>query len=1111
MTATTTVSGGVDEETFTLSPGLARLALPRRDQGRPRPRPTAGADAELAGLLGRREQELRAVLTHASTDPGIAAAARAHLAGAADPLGAAAVATALHSECGNESLALFPAGWVAAHGPVFAAEAAAQLGAVAEAGRYESGLHLVPGPPLVGQWNWFGEQILARVRSVLAAAGDADHAAAVAALGRLRTTPVQRAIIAYLVPTETAWVAEACAEAGTAPHGDHALLLLCAASSPAHVADLLPVTSGWELTRSAQVLPTLVRSVGPAIAPALATWFDGDGSDLDRRLATVLAQLPTDEAFGLLLERLGHKHVRSAVLEAMGRYPARALRLLAAAAADGSGGAATLLAGHLAAHPELAGSLVPGLPEAACAAAEAAAQATARSIPEAPAELLPAVLTSPPWARPRRRVRPVVLTGLTPPRTEMAWEPGEREEWARHARPRSGLAALDDDAWASWARRFREGRTSFWEEKDYLLAAPDAVALPLLQAWTPSETWNAEEWGRALLARFGLAALPALLGVVAANPTAASIPLLGPVRDARVAVTMAELMARLKAGRAPAMAWFTRHGEAAVPLLVPAALGEPGRTRTAAEDALRFLATRHGAEAVVAAAGPHGPEAAEAVSALLARDPLEALPARLPTVAAWADPAQLPQVWLRDGAHALPAEATRHLLTMLALSRPGEPYAGVAQVAEVCEPRSLAEFGWALFTRWQAAELPAKDSWVLTALGLLGDDDTVRRLAPIVRAWPGEGGHQRAVAGLDTLAEIGSDVALMHLDRIARRAPFSGLRKRAREKIDRIAAERGLSAEQLADRLVPDLGLDPGGSLLLDYGPRRFRVGFDEQLKPYVADADGRRRRDLPKPGAKDDPELAPAAHRRFAELKKDARAIASDQIHRLEKAMVAQRRWSAAEFTELFVAHPLVWHIARRLVWACYDGSGAVTASFRIAEDRTLADVDDTAVTLPADAVVGVAHPLHLGESLPRWAELLADYEILQPFPQLGRPVARFTDEERAARHLPRFEGAVVGVGAVLGLQGRGWNRGEPQDAGVEPWIVKPLPDGRAVVLHLDPGIVVGDVSMLDEQKVEGICIERSERGHHGYAHDQGDRFGTLDAVSESELLADLTELVSR
>jgi hypothetical protein len=457
---------------------------------------------------------------------------------------------------------------------------------------------------------------------------------------------------------------------------------------------------------------------------------------------------------------------------------------------------------------------------------------------------------------------------------------------------------------------------------------------------------------------------------------------------------------------------------------------------------------------------------------------------------------------LRGRRQALPVTAAGHVLTMLAMSAPDDVYAGVEVVREVCDPESLARFAWAVLEAWRANGAPPKDGWVLAAQGLVGDDETVRALAPVIRAWPGEGGHAKAVAGLGVLAAIGTDVALAHLDGIARKVRFGALKARAREMIESVAADLGLTGEQLADRLVPDFGLDDAATLVVDYGPRRFVVGFDEQLKPYVVDGDGKRRKDLPKPGAKDDPELAPAEHKRFATLKKDVRTVAADQIRRFEAAMVARRRWSVEEFRTLFAGHPLLWHVARRLVWTTGDGLG-----FRLAEDRTVADVHDEVVDLPRDAVVGIAHPLELGESLAGWAEVFADYEILQPFPQLGRPVHALTEDERAATSLKRFQDVKVPVGKLLGLTGKGWRRGEPQDAGMECWITRPVPGGGAVVVNLDPGIAVGVVTMFAEQRLTDIRHDVHGAGWHR----GGERpFGDLDPITASEVLAELTSLTS-
>ncbi|GAB3848128.1 DUF4132 domain-containing protein [Dactylosporangium cerinum] len=378
---------------------------------------------------------------------------------------------------------------------------------------------------------------------------------------------------------------------------------------------------------------------------------------------------------------------------------------------------------------------------------------------------------------------------------------------------------------------------------------------------------------------------------------------------------------------------------------------------------------------------------------LLVRSPLPELPG-------WADAAILPRVRLSSG-RALPVDATRRLVVLL-LSRTGKAMAGKApadldEVVAACDRASLAAFGWALFQRWQSIGMPTSGTWAMLGLAWIGDDDVVRRLTPLIKVWPGTGGHHRAVAGLSVLTGLGTDVALIHLNDVAEKVKFAGLASSARSMLHAVAGRLGLTGEQLADRLVPDLGLRADGGLVLDYGPRRFVVGFDDQLRPTVADEDGKRLKSLPKPGARDDATLGPAAYQRFSALKKDVRTLAGDQIRRFERAMVTRRRWTAPEFATFIVGHPLVRHLARRLVWsfeAAADGS-TVDGSFRVAEDGSYAGVDDDTCTLPDGALVGVAHPLRLA-AVAQWADVFADYELLQPFPSWAARPTRSPSRRR-------------------------------------------------------------------------------------------------------------------
>ncbi|MFB4309289.1 DUF4132 domain-containing protein [Actinomadura sp. GTD37] len=727
-----------------------------------------------------------------------------------------------------------------------------------------------------------------------------------------------------------------------------------------------------------------------------------------------------------------------------------------------------------------------------------------REPPQAPLEL-PHALLEPPWAArgpagTPSGDEPVLVAGLEPPGGRaIRWAPGEREEWA--ATPPYG--PWQDDEWEEAAETFRDGRGAYEPGRaGFLAGAPEHLARPLLAEWQPKVTWDFAHSLRPIVARFETDAWDVSFRLAKQNPYGTG-PVLMPFLSADVARLVADWLYRLKSAQRLAADWFGRHGLDAVPHLVPDALGKRVGPRRNAVNALRTIKGD-----VAEAARVHGDEAAAAVAALLAAAPPAAAPAqppyKPPPLPAWLDLGALPAPALKGGGE-LPPEAIRTLL--LAMTVPNGRGIDVAPVvdgaAEVCEPGSLTAFSWALFEAWEAARLPGRSGFVLSMLGRFGDDETARRLTPRIEKWPGlPGGHGRAVHGLGVLVEIGGDTALTQLDGIARKVKYKGLKAEAQRRLAFAAERRGLTSDQLSDRLVPGFGLDDGGALVLDYGPRRFTVGFDEQLKPTVADGNGTARKTLPKPGAKDDPDLAPAAYKRFAELKKELRAVASVQVARLESAMVTGREWTAAEFGEYVVGHPLMRHLARRLVWLSGD------RSFRVAEDLTFADPNDDAAE-PPESAVRIAHPVELGDTLDAWSELFGDYAILQPFPQLGRPVHALAAGEGADGRLARFEGLTVPTGRLLGLTRTAWRRGAPQDNGTEHWMSWTLAPNVAVVLDLEPGITVGYTDLYPEQTIEHVWIGTSA-GDYAPSRVIENGFADLDPVFVSELLADLTSLTA-
>ena len=338
-------------------------------------------------------------------------------------------------------------------------------------------------------------------------------------------------------------------------------------------------------------------------------------------------------------------------------------------------------------------------------------------------------------------------------------------------------------------------------------------------------------------------------------------------------------------------------------------------------------------------------------------------------------------------------------------------------------------------------------------------------VAPLLRVWPTEGAFARAVLGLDVLAMMQSDVALMSIHGIAQKAKSRPLLQRAREKIESIAEALGLTPDELGDRLVPDLGLDPDGSRILDLGPRAFRVGFDEHLVPFVKDAEGARLKDLPKPARADDPARAAEAAETWKGLKKSARAIAGQQVARLEAAMVARRRWEPAPFRTYLVEHVLVGQLVRRLVFGAFV-EDRVVGTFRVAEDLTYAGLEDETFTIPVGATVGIVHPLELEAEVVRaWADRLGDYRIVQPFAQLGREVARDAKAADLVALRP------VDTLKLLGLERRGWRRGPVGDGGVIDGFEKEAGVLRAAIT-LEPGLFVGDPRIHPTQTLGGVTF---------------------------------------
>jgi hypothetical protein len=389
----------------------------------------------------------------------------------------------------------------------------------------------------------------------------------------------------------------------------------------------------------------------------------------------------------------------------------------------------------------------------------------------------------------------------------------------------------------------------------------------------------------------------------------------------------------------------------------------------------------------------------------------------------------------------------------------------------------------------------------------------VFKITPLIRNWPGESQHARAVFGLECLRAVGSDTALMQLNGISQKLKFKGLKQKAAEFMEAIAKDKGLTRAQLEDRVVPDCDLDERGSRVFDFGPRQFRFVLGPDMKPFVKDADNKVKTDLPKPGAKDDPAKAVEAVEAWKLLKKQIKETVAVQALRLEQTMVTGRRWPVTEFETLLVRHPLMTNLVRLLLWGGYDKTGKLVQTFRVTEDQTYADAKDETCTLQGNETVGVVHPLHLSdEQRAAWGEIFSDYEIVPPFPQLGRPSYSLADAEQ---QLAGIQGiSLVAPTMVFTLEKLGWTRGTGLDGGSFDEHSKQftVADVTAVVRY-DGMVGMGYIDPNEHLTLTGCQFVRGTRAPSGYGWQIKDELGlsAVDPVALSEVVSDLMVLKSK
>ena len=480
----------------------------------------------------------------------------------------------------------------------------------------------------------------------------------------------------------------------------------------------------------------------------------------------------------------------------------------------------------------------------------------------------------------------------------------------------------------------------------------------------------------------------------------------------------------------------------------------------------------------------------------------------------WLTPAQFPPLRVR-GRRLNDRHGASIMQAMLATSATRRHPLLVA-AKEHCSAESRDAFTRAIFDRWMENE-SQKDKFGITAITHLGADSAVVRLCTEIEIWPGKNERALSNEAIRCLRRIGTDFAVQRLGALARKGKYNSVKDQATWQMSALASDRGLSKNELEDRLVPDCGLDDQGRREFSYGTRSFSFVLSPDLKPMLRDENGKIRPNPPKPAKKDDQEIAHASLAEWKRVKKQIKEVAVFQASRLEHAMLSARRWPRADFESLLVRHPLVTNLVQRVIWEGLDANGNRTALFRVTQEQDYADIEDKPLDLKAETI-GIPHPLEMTEEERiAWGEILSDYELGEPFPQLGRPIYGLEPGEKSKQRAERFERmSLPAPSLVFGLERLGWERGRVIESGNFNEHSKQFPNfGVTAVVRYMGAVSMGWIDTGEELETTSVFFCEGMRVPRGYdGEPQGENILALGKVPPrvvSEVFANLTQLKNK
>jgi hypothetical protein len=217
---------------------------------------------------------------------------------------------------------------------------------------------------------------------------------------------------------------------------------------------------------------------------------------------------------------------------------------------------------------------------------------------------------------------------------------------------------------------------------------------------------------------------------------------------------------------------------------------------------------------------------------------------------------------------------------------------------------------------------------------------------------------------------------------------------------------------------------------------------------------------------------------------------FSKDQRARLQKAMLTERRWTAAIFERRVIHQSIVGPLAAGLVWGYFDQQGKLLQTFLIRPDLSYP-------AAPEGATVGIVHPAHLtATEVEQWRKRAA--ELPAPFDQWNLQVRALSAQELDGELIPRLPAASLPAATLMcRLEEMGWTR--PKGGKILKFHGRLFPEfGMGAIIEYT-GIPLEYGGEWTEQKIEACFFA---------AHNKRVPLSKVSPIAISTVLADLEVL---